>query len=170
VWQLLDSFSVTQNFYYGPDQSDAAIRYWRFLSDTFVEWQSGRYLLAAAFDFGNERQAWRPDTPYFQWMSGAIWARVAVSDSWRVAVRPEVYWDPDGLMTGSKQTIRAVTTTLEYRFRFLQHNDLSARVEYRFDRSTGEDGGFFAGSDNHLVPEQNLLMVGLVWSLEWRGQ
>jgi hypothetical protein len=103
-------------------------------------------------------------------MSGAIWARVAVSDSWRVAVRPEVYWDPDGLMTGSKQTIRAVTTTLEYRFRFLQHNDLSARVEYRFDRSTGEDGGFFAGSDNHLVPEQNLLMVGLVWSLEWRGQ
>jgi len=169
-WQPLAAFTVTQNLYYGPDQSDTAIRYWRFLSDTFVEWQSGRYLLAAAFDFGNERQAWLPDTPYYQWMSGAIWARVGITDSWRFAVRPEFYWDPDGLMTGSKQTLRAVTTTLEYRSRFFQHNDLSARVEYRFDRSTGEGGGFYAGSDNHLVPEQNLLIVALVWSLEWGGE
>ena len=170
TWQPIGSLTVVQNLYYGPDQSDTAIEYWRFLSDTFVEWQSGMLMLVAAFDFGNERQAWLPDTPYYQWMSGAVWGRVEISESWRFAVRPEFYWDPDGLMTGARQTISAVTTTLEYHSRFLQYNDLSARVEYRFDRSTGDEGGFYAGSDNHLVSDQNLFIVALVWSLEWSGR
>ena len=89
---------------------------------------------------------------------------------WSFAVRPEFYWDPDGLMTGAEQTISAVTTTLEYVTTFLDYNDLSVRVEYRFDRSTGDGGGFYSGSDNHLVPEQNLLVVAVMWSFEWKGE
>jgi hypothetical protein len=71
-------------------------------------------------------------------------------------------------MTSARQTIRALTTTVEYHTSFLDHNDLSARIEYRYDRSTGDDGGFYAGEDNHLVPEQNLFIVALVWSFEWQ--
>ena len=166
TWRPLPSRKAVPNLYYGPDQSDTALRYWRFLSDTFVEWKSGVFLLAASFDFGNERQAWLPDTPYYQWMSGGVWGRINITRSWRFAVRPEFYWDPDGLMTGARQTISAVTTTLEYRAWFLEYNDFSVRVEYRFDRSTGEESGFYAGTDNRLVPEQNLFVVALLWSFE----
>jgi hypothetical protein len=168
TWQPLGSLTIQQNLYYGPDQSDTALDYWRFLSDTWVEWQSGMFLLAGSYDFGNERQAWLPDTPYFQWMSGAVWGRLDISESWRFAVRPEIYWDPDGLMTGARQTLRAVTTTVDFRANFLDYNSLSFRVEYRFDRSTGEDGGFYAGSNNHPVPDQNLLIVALTWALDWQ--
>jgi hypothetical protein len=170
TWRPAGALRIVQNLYYGPDQSDTALEYWRFLSDTFVEWRSGMYLVAAAFDFGNERQAWLPDTPYYRWMSGAVWGQLHFSRSWRFAVRPEFYWDPDGLMTGAEQTISAVTTTLEYVTTFLDYNDLSVRVEYRFDRSTGDGGGFYSGSDNHLVPEQNLLVVAVMWSFEWKGE
>jgi hypothetical protein len=69
-------------------------------------------------------------------------------------------------MTGARQTLRAATATMEYRAWFLEHNDLSLRFEYRFDRSTGDEGGFYAGADNRLVPEQNLFIVGIVWSFE----
>jgi hypothetical protein len=168
TWRPVDSFTFVQNLYYGPDQSETAIEYWRFLSDTIVEWQSGMFLLAAAFDFGNERQAWLPDTPYYQWMSGAVWGRVEISESWRFAVRPEFYWDPDGLMTGARQTISAVSTTVEYHSSFLKYNDLSARVEYRFDRSTGGEGGFYAGADNRLVPDQNLFILAFLWVFDWK--
>ena len=168
TWQPLGGLTLQQNLYYGPDQSDTALEYWRFLSDTHVEWQSGMLLLAAAYDFGNERQAWLPGTPYYQWMSGAVWGRLDISESWRFAVRPEIYWDPDGLMTGAQQTLRAVTTTVEYHTKVLMDNSMSVRVEYRYDRSTGDKGGFYAGADNHLVPDQNLLIVALMWTFDWQ--
>jgi hypothetical protein len=101
-------------------------------------------------------------------MSGAIWGRLDIARQWRIAVRPEFYWDPDGLMTGARQTLRAITSTLEYHTEIGNFNALSARLEYRYDRSTGEDGGFYAGADNHLVPDQNLLMAALMWSFDWR--
>ena len=168
TWQPVNSLTFTQNLYYGPEQPETSIDYWRFLSDTIVEWRYGMYLLAAAIDFGHARQAWLADTPYRKWSSGAVWAGIDITRSWRFAVRPEFYWDPDGLMTGARQTIRALTTTVEYHASFLEHNDLSARIEYRYDRSTGDDGGFYAGEDNHLVPEQNLFIVALIWSFEWK--
>ena len=169
TWQPVSSLTFTQNLYYGPEQPETSIDYWRFLSDTIVEWRYGMYRLAAAIDFGHARQAWLTDAPYQKWSSGAVWAGIDITHSWRFAVRPEFYWDPDGLMTSARQTIRALTTTVEYHTSFLEHNDLSARIEYRYDRSTGDDGGFYAGEDNHLVPEQNLFIVALVWSFEWQA-
>ncbi len=167
TWQPLGSLTFTQNLYYGPEQPETSREYWRFLSDTIVEWRYGMYRLAAAVDFGHARQAWIWDSPYQEWRSGAVWAGIDITRSWRFALRPEFYWDPDGLMTSARQTIHALTTTVEYHTSFLDHNDLSARIEYRYDRSTGDDGGFYAGDDNHLVPEQNLFIVALVWSFEW---
>jgi len=167
VWQPASPLTVKQNLYFGPDQAETDIDYWRFFSDTIVEWKIEKVLLVAAIDFGTERQAWLPGQPRYQWLSGALWGRLNIFESWRVGLRPEFYWDRDGLMTGARQTLWAVTATLEYHTRFLTDNDLSARLEYRFDRSTGEEGGFYAGADNHLVPNQNLLMGAIIWSLDW---
>jgi hypothetical protein len=41
---------------------------------------------------------------------------------------------------------------------------MAASLEYRFDRSTGSEGGFFKGSDNRLDPNQHLLLFALMWS------
>jgi len=39
-------------------------------------------------------------------------------------------------------------------------------MEYRFDRATNDESGFYAGFDHHLVSNQNLLVVALIWSLD----
>jgi len=62
-WRIAPGVSLTQNLYYGPDQDDTDIEFWRFLSDTIVEWKTDRFLLAAALDYGTERQAHLPGTP-----------------------------------------------------------------------------------------------------------
>ena len=85
-------------------------------------------------------------------------------------MRPEFAWDRDGRWTGSKQTIKALTTTLEYRVPYWKTNTI-ARLEYRVDDSRGSGGGFFRGAEilpgvTALVPTQQLLAIGLIVTLE----
>ena len=87
-----------------------------------------------------------------------------------MALRPEVYWDPNGLMTGSQQLIRAVTTTGEYKFPY-QWTNMIARLEYRYDESTGSGGGFFKGNEIApgvigLTPAQHMVIFALIWSID----
>jgi hypothetical protein len=42
------------------------------------------------------------------------------------------------------------------------HN-LMGKLDYRYDRSTGSEGGFYKGTDNYLVPDQSSLFLSLVW-------
>jgi hypothetical protein len=39
----------------------------------------------------------------------------------------------------------------------------SVRAEYRFDRSTGPDAGFYRGPSNELVPDQHLFILAVNW-------
>jgi hypothetical protein len=162
-WGASSEISFTQNLYYGPDQNSTDVRYWRFFSDSILEWNRGPFLVAAAFDAGTEKRDDVTGHPTHSWMAGAVWARWGFSGPWSVAFRPEFYWDPDGVSTGAKQTIQAYTTTLEYRFSPLADNTLVASLEYRYDRSTGEEGGFYHGGDNALVPDRDLLLLALTW-------
>jgi len=162
-WNASPEVSFTQNLYYGPDQISTNIQYWRFFSDSILEWNREPFLVAAAFDAGTEKQDDVTGNPTHSWMSGAVWARWDFDGNWRVGFRPEFYWDPDGVSTGTKQTIQAYTTTLKYRFSPFADNTVVASLEYRFDRSTGEEGGFYEGPDNVLVPDQNLLIIALMW-------
>jgi hypothetical protein len=105
------------------------------------------------------------DHPRFYWFSGAIWAAVS-QGPWQFSVRPEFYNDSDGVISGEKQNIWAVTASISYNI--LPDNafhDLISKQEYRYDRSTGPEGGFYKGSDNHLTPIQNTLFLSLVWRL-----
>jgi hypothetical protein len=87
-----------------------------------------------------------------------------------VTVRPEVAWDRDGRWTGSKQTVKAVTTTLEYRLPYWWTQTI-LRLEYRYDDSRGRDGGFFIGGPAPLglvglTPTQHLLIFGMMVTLD----
>jgi len=74
------------------------------------------------------------------------------------------------LMTGSEQLVRAVTTTAEYKLPYKWTN-MIARLEYRYDESTGPGGGFFRSGEIApgvigLTPAQHMLIFGLIWTLD----
>jgi hypothetical protein len=54
---------------------------------------------------------------------------------------------------------------VKYQFSPKYHR-LVGTLEARHDRSTGEEGGYFEGADNVLVPDQTLVLVGLLWSFD----
>jgi len=113
---------------------------------------------------GTEKQVGVTGNPRYNWMAGAVWAGWHIAGPWSLAVRPEIYWDPDGISTGAKQRITAVTTTLEYTFSPFSSNTIVAALEYRYDRSTGSEGGFYKDDDNRLVPEQHQVLFSFMWT------
>ncbi len=165
AWQVSPRATFKQNLYYGPDQAETNIKFWRFLSDTIVEWKTDRVLLAGAVNVGTEKQAALAGQPRHDWYSGAFWVRWQFGDRWSLALRPEFYWDRDGQITSAEQFIQAYTGTVKYQFS-PRHHRLVGTLEVRYDRSTGEEGGFFEGPDNRLVPDQTLLLGGILWSFD----
>jgi hypothetical protein len=166
TWLPRKHLALRQNLYYGPDQSDTSLDYWRFLSDSLVQWKTDRWLVAAAFDYVTERQAEVAGQPRFAWTSAALWVKWNATDRLSLTLRPDVLDDQDGLATGFRQRIQALTGTLKYDWRFEPHNKLQLVLELRRDRSTGPEGGFFDGPTNSLVEYQNLALIGVTWQLE----
>lgn len=162
-WETCPSITFTQNLYYGPEQENSDLQFWRVFSDSILEWLKDPFLLAISFDVGTEKQEAAIGNPRDYWMAGALWAAWHISGPWTLAFRPEFYYDPDGLITGAQQTIQAYTLTLKYEFSPVASHTVVAAIEYRYDRSTGPGGGFFKGPDNILVPDQHLLMFALNW-------
>ena len=169
-WTPTTRVTVTQNVYFGPDQNDTAIQFWRLFSDSIVEWKNEDVTVALAYDIGTEDFAGDPHHPRTFWMGSALFTRWHVAGPWSVAVRPEFYWDRNGRLTGFEQFITALTSTLEYRLVVRKLTGL-LRLEYRFDQSSGPQGGFFRGGEIApgvigLNQNQHLLNFGLVWSFD----
>jgi hypothetical protein len=163
VWKARPRTTLKQTFLFGPHQSNTSLALWRWLSDSIAEWKGERVTLGFEYQTASERvdAAGRPRA---WWMSAQLPARWNPRARFSLAVRPEVAWDSDGRWTLAKQTVKAFTTTLEYR---VAHRKLSAivRLEHRLDDSRGPDGGFFA-DDLVLRPRQQLLAFGLIVAFE----
>lgn len=156
---------------YGPHQSDTALEFWRFFSDNIAEWKKDKFTTAFEYQIGTEKVN-AAGTPRALWMSAQLPFHRVIHGPWSAALRPEVAWDRDGRWTGSKQTIKAVTATLEYHVPYWKTNTI-ARLEYRVDDSRGSGGGFFRGAQispgvTALVPTQQLLAVGVIFTFESR--
>ena len=164
------SLLLKETIYYGPDQADTSMRYWRLFSDSIAEWKvNDDVTLVGEYQVGTQEMA-VPGNPRVFYMGAAFPMRWHIAGPWSVALRPEVYWDRSGLMTGAEQFIRAVTTTAEYKFPYKWTN-MIARLEYRYDESTGSGGGFFKGNEIApgvigLTPAQHMLIFGLIWTLD----
>ena len=161
-WQFTPEFTFSQSFYYGPDQKNTNIEYWRFFTDSIAEWKHGRWLVAGAFDYGTEKQADIMGQPRYTWAGGAVWLRYAVNDKASLALRPEFYDDPDGLQTTARQTIKAITGTYKHEIP-LRNARMIGTIELRYDKSTGKEGGFFDEPNDRLVPTQTTLLFGLLY-------
>jgi hypothetical protein len=159
-----------QTLYYGPDQSDTSLQFWRLFSDSITEWKVNEDLtLVGEYQFGTQEMA-VPGNPRVFYMGAAFPMRWHMTGPWSIALRPELYWDRSGLMTGAEQFIKAITTTLEYKVPY-QWTNMIARLEYRYDESRGSGGGFFKGNEIApgvigLTPAQHMIIIGLIWTLD----
>ncbi len=161
--------NLKETVLYGPHQSNTSVEFWRFFSDSISEWKTDRFTTAFEFQIGTEKIN-VPGTPRALWMSAQLPFHRVIAGPWSATIRPEFAWDRDGRWTGSKQTIKALTATLEYRVPYWKTNTI-ARLEYRVDDSRGAGGGFFRGAEISpgivaLTPTQQLLVFGLIFTFD----
>lgn len=148
----------------GPHQTETSGKFWRYLSDSIVEIKRDRFTGAFEAIAGTERVA--AGDARALWIAGQLPLHCVLHPRFSVTVRPEVYWDRDGRTTGFRQTVKANTTTLEYRIPH-QRTTTMVRLEHRIDDSRGPDGGFFKDGEvppgvPALTPTQNLLILEVI--------
>lgn len=161
--------TVKETVMWGPHQSNTSFKFWRYLSDSIVERKGDRVTLAFEYIYSAERVD-APGSPRALMMSGQLPIRWTLNKFWSASVRPEVFWDRDGRWTLARQTVKAITSTLEYRIPYRQTN-MIVRLEHRYDDSRGSDGGFFRGAEVRpgvlgLTPSQHLLTFGLIFTFD----
>jgi hypothetical protein len=164
-----DHWTLKETVLIGPAQSNTAFAFWRFFSDTIVERKRDPLTIAFEYQSGTEQVA-ATGRPRSAWVASQLPAHWTISKRWSVTVRPEVAWDNDGRWTGFAQTVKAVTTTGEYRFPIRAVTGI-LRLEHRFDDSRGPGGGFFRGSETAggivpLTPSQHLLIFAAIFTFD----
>jgi Putative beta-barrel porin-2, OmpL-like. bbp2 len=169
AYKVTDHTTLKETVLFGPHQSDTGVEFWRFLWDSIAEWRTDRVTTAFEYHIGTEKIAAQGDLRAL-WMFTQLPVHWVFSKNWSATVRPEVYWDRDGRLTGFPQTVKANTTTLEYRVPYRQAAAI-VRLEHRIDDSRGPGGGFFRGGEVvpglvGLTPTQNLLIVAVILTFD----
>jgi Putative beta-barrel porin-2, OmpL-like. bbp2 len=128
--------SASFNTFVGPELPNDDHDY-RMLGDLVLTYRaSPDWSLGGALDLAREG---RPQGPAARWSGGALYLRWAPPRSrTALALRGEYYDDKDGAISGTPQTLREFTATLERR----PAPPLILRLEGRYDRSSA---GVFAG-------------------------
>lgn len=170
AWKATPRLTLMQTVYGGPDQTNTSLEFWRLYANQIAEWKHDDVTIAASFDIGTENIADRPGSPRAFVMASNLVMRWHITGPWTVAIRPELYWDRNGRWTGAEQFVKAMTSTVEYKFSYKWTTTI-VRVEHRFDDSTGVGGGFFRNGDIRPgVPEltagQHLLLMGVLMSFD----
>jgi hypothetical protein len=162
-----DDLAVASAVYFGPETRVIAPDTWRVLSDTTLTWNTERIGVAGIVDVGQERVATLPGQPQAVWVAGAAFVRGRILQREAVALelsaRPEAFWDRDGRIYGVPQTLVSATGT----FGAVLFHHVLARVEYRYDHSTAEQGFFYVGARTAadtpgLARNQHVVFLSLV--------
>ena len=169
AYKATDRVTVKETVLYGPHQTNTALRYWRFFSDSIIERKIDRVTAAVEYQIGTEGVATAGD-PRALWMAAQAPVKWAVAGPWSIVLRPEFAWDRDGRWIGAEQSVKAFTSTVEYR-KPLGHAQAIVKLEYRVDDSRGPGGGFFTEPDVRpgvpgLTPTQHLFGVGLILTFD----
>lgn len=165
--------TVKETVLWGPHQANSSLKFWRFISDTIVERRGDRATAAFEYQLSTESVD-APGAPRAWWMSAQLPVHVTLRGPWSVSVRPEIAWDSTGRWTAYEQSIKAITTTLEYR-RPHQWANAIVRLEHRFDDSRGAAGGFFSNGELSpggvgVKPTQHLAILGLIFTFDAPAQ
>lgn len=162
IWTINQHWKYTHNLFAGSEQrSDPSG--WRYFSDSIVQWSAEPLTVAWAFDSGTQTVVQQQAL----WLASMISGRWQVQPNWAVALRPEIYWDADGLMTGQKQFIKGATATIEYKARYASLNSLW-RMEYRVDDSRSQHAVLDSVTEQpqNIFGHQQLLLFSCVLSFD----
>ena len=169
AYKVTPKITLKETGFVGPHQRNTASEFWRYLTDTMVERKTGKFTLATEYIFATERVD-APGKPRALMMSWQLPTHWALNDRWSLSFRPEVFWDRDGRWTLARQTVKAFTSTVEYRVPYRWASAIF-RLEHRFDDSRGPDGGFFRGAALPsgavgLTPSQHLLIFATIFTFD----
>lgn len=173
AYKATPAMTLKETVLWGPHQESTAFEHWRFLSDTIVEHRTDRTVVALNYHFATERVDTAGDSRAW-WMAAQLPVHWAIKGPWSVSLRPEVAWDSTGRWTLAEQTVKAFTTTLEYRIPYGWSNTI-LRLEHRVDDSRGPQGGFFEGGEISpgvigLIPTQHLLIFAVMFTFDSPAQ
>lgn len=153
-WLPAQAVTLGLTAVYGPER-DSSDAHQRTLVSNDLTLQAGRLILGAEVNLGRERASPRA----LEWGGGTATAFVRLGRSVGLAVRYDHVEDPDGLLTGTAQTLRSFTVGPMWFFRSAQAGVFSniehttfhlpqfaVRAAVRADRSSvpyfvREDGG-----------------------------
>ena len=169
AYKATDHWTVKQAVLYGPHQSETSLEFWRFLSDTIAEWKGSRLTAAFEYQIAGEKVAGGANQRA-RWTSAQLPVHWGINEQWSATIRPEFASDRSGRWTGSEQSVKAITSTVEYRIPHRSMNTI-LRLEHRFDDSRGAGGGFFddglTGSGvAGLTPRQHLLIFAAIFTFD----
>lgn len=169
AYKATPALTVKNTTMLGPHQSDTSFEFWRYLNDSIVEHRTDRFVMAFNGHLSTERVADSPDRRAW-WVALQLPMRWNVQGPWSVAFRPEAAWDTTGRWTLAEQQVTAFTSTVEYKLAFKSTATL-LRLEHRFDRSTGAQGGFFddyeiSPGEIALTPNQHLIVFGVIFTFD----
>jgi hypothetical protein len=164
AYKATSTLTLKETVLWGPHQPNTSLEFWRFLSDTIVERRTERFIVALDAHFATETVD-ASARPRAWWVAAQLPVRWAIQPTLTAAIRPEIAWDSSGRWTLAEQTVKAITTTVEYRIPYRSANTM-IRIEHRVDDSRGTGGGFFEAGG--LEPTQQLLIIGLILTLDSR--
>jgi len=169
AYKVTPKVTLKETALVGPHQRNTASEFWRYLTDTIVERKTDKFTYASEYIFSTERvdAPGRPRALMMSWQLPAHWR---LNDRWSLSFRPEVFWDRDGRWTLARQTVKAFTSTVEYRVPY-RWTTAIFRLEHRFDDSRGPEGGFFRGAELPsgavgLTPNQHLLIFATIFTFD----
>ena len=169
AYKVTPRVTLKETTLFGPHQRNTAFEFWRFLTDTIAERKTGKLTIASEYIFATEKidAPGNPRALMMSWQAPVHWT---LNDRWSLSFRPEVFWDRDGRWTLARQTVKAFTSTVEYRLPYRWANAIF-RLEHRWDDSRGADGGFFRGAELPsgtvgLTPSQHLLIFATIFTFD----
>ena len=130
------SFTLTQNFHFGPENSNTN-KGWRYLYDTtLLLTPNSKFNAYINFDYGQNRQYLNDGegtitNSLSKWYGVALATKFQPNSKWAVTPRIEWFKDRDGFSTGVSQDVKEFTLTGEYKM----VEGLLGRLEYRHDWS-----------------------------------
>lgn len=152
IW---DKVTWSQNYYVGPEGASGKSGMRHFYDTVLLLNPTRRVSAYLNYDYGIDQD---PINGRKRFLGIAAAVRMAVSERFSLTPRYEWYHDADGaaFLTGTKQKLREVTLTGDWKIR----NGLLARAEYRHDASN--QPFFDRGNQVGAARGQTTMLVGLV--------
>jgi hypothetical protein len=153
------ALSIVQNYMAGPEQPHNSSD-WRQLADSIVTYTvSPAVSLMANYDYGQDSI----NGIGAHWQGIAGYAKVQANKWVTVSPRFEWYDDASGFTTGTAQTLKEATGTVELK----ATDTLLFRVEYRGDFS---DQAVFKTGGGDLKKNQSSIGFGVLYSFSIKGR